>query len=302
MSDRNWVAILALWETIDCPPVFAGVGLDPPLDRTALVGEILSDIPDTGEIRRATEELKKLTITQGAYLLLKAINVLGGAQLQYREGMPAWSVTNAYQAAFFASRAVLRFLGLGVIQTGDRGSVLYDVWPGPIKGKKKSSDRRYIRGSESQFIKVPFKLEHGNNWDLFLTAIGKSENLIKEEFLEVLLSLDSKSFSRVRNKNIYFDDFWSHHDLSGGYSPLELDKNLNNIIPVNLNSGDEYFSFHISFYLIHISVCMLSNLCEKIPNLKDFFESLEYILKHPEGRWIEPKVTGIMIGNQSPPY
>src|ERR1700681_2902178 len=87
-----------------------------------------------GEDPKAVEQeipgLRSGVLAEALFLLHKAANVLGSAQVHVARGLCSWSLSSAYYAAFFGMKAVLQFLGVAAIETGNQ-TYLVDVWSPP---------------------------------------------------------------------------------------------------------------------------------------------------------------------------
>jgi HEPN domain len=61
-------------------------------------------------------EALHLLFREGVYWLHKALHVLGAAEIDADGGMPTWSLSSAYQSAFFSARSSMAFLGVAIAE------------------------------------------------------------------------------------------------------------------------------------------------------------------------------------------
>ena len=145
------------------------------------------------------------------FVLHKAANVMGCAQVHVARGLCSWSLSSAYQAAFFGMKAILQLLGVVVIETGDQ-SYLVDVWAEPDKKKKKN----FLGPKYPVLIQKVQRVEHRHLWGCFqrmLRVCTAPADIWPVGCVQSLKDLDINGFARQRNKLHYTTLFWPFEDL-----------------------------------------------------------------------------------------
>ena len=94
------------------------------LSEMAALGQCLGiDVLPKSQVRELFEPipgLREAVLHDAIYLLHKAAHVLGSALVHVSSGMCTWSLSSAYQAAYFAMNSVMRFLGVAVVEYESR--------------------------------------------------------------------------------------------------------------------------------------------------------------------------------------
>lgn len=267
---RSWDELKERW--LDYIPDFGESGCAPEQEITdsitflSEVEKIKNNQPHS--VSDDMPEVRSATIHQGIFLLHKAANVIAASQIHIREGIKSWSLSSAYQAAFFSMKAVLHFLGAIVIQVPERGYFLIDLWSEEVAKKSRIRTRSY---RVIKIIKAK-RFEHQQMWALFqrmLRVTKFAEKIITAENIASMQSLKITDFARQRNRLHYkttwiFEDIHSYifdqdfgvfnNDLSDG-SALE-----------DPNRDD--FSLALGFILVRMGCQMLLDIAELSPPIK----------------------------------
>jgi HEPN domain-containing protein len=115
---RRWDYIRGTW--LRHLPVIEPPGRAPDRTLSDFVGEVVTDISATGKHIQSLSfpagDVPTLMFHEGVYWLHKALHVLGAAEKHADTGMPTWSLSSAYQSAFFSARASMAFLGVAVTE------------------------------------------------------------------------------------------------------------------------------------------------------------------------------------------
>src|SRR5437870_5428089 len=110
VSSRDWHEVKGAWlsflPTIDEP----GRPPDHGLEELDDLWNVTLQTAETGEHRANVSGAREALFRQGLFVLHKAVHVTGCAEMTANTGMPSWSLSIAYQAAYFAQQATLNFL------------------------------------------------------------------------------------------------------------------------------------------------------------------------------------------------
>jgi len=129
---RDWATLRGQWLT--AMPTIAPPGSAPPAGLADVldIGDFVRSAEAQAEtpLRREIPGLRPAILHEGLFLLHKASHVVSAAEKHVATGICSWSLSSAYQGSVFASRAVLAFLGIALVEVDGR-YVLVDLWPGP---------------------------------------------------------------------------------------------------------------------------------------------------------------------------
>ncbi len=117
---RRWPSIRTSW------PQFVGGAMQPSgrapdvtLSGLLEEGGVLMSVPEKGALtstRHPRGEIPELVFREAVFWLHKALHVLGASEVHVEMGLPTWSLSAAYQSAYFAARSMLGFLGVSVAE------------------------------------------------------------------------------------------------------------------------------------------------------------------------------------------
>ena len=147
----------------------------------------------------------------GIYLLNKAVHVLSASQVHIDVGMCSWSLSNAYQSAFFAMKACALLLGMAVAEI-DSSVYVIDLCAETAISKKTS---RYIPPKVIRVMKSQ-RIEHRQYWGLFSRLLRISDipvSLLSGDLKAALIALNNSDFASQRNLLHYDNTSWVLSDL-----------------------------------------------------------------------------------------
>lgn len=212
---RKWSLLRGGW--CDFDPV-VGPG-QPPLPTLSgylqssgvMPGELKNRFTDTESPR---ESIPGITLSEAFYWLHKAIHVLGAAESNIQAGCPTWSLSSAYQAAYFAARSILGLLG---VSTGELGriTVATDICRN-IQGTK--PQRLQELGPflpDAHFRSPGFFFQQSHIWQLFQRVLRVSDiQAVPSDWTNFIIGLDSGDLTRQRHSLHYQVDYWVLDDMS----------------------------------------------------------------------------------------
>lgn len=197
----------------------------------------------------------------------KGLNVSSVVGSNIKNGFQTWPMCNAYQASFFLKKSILAFLGISIIRVSNKDFILNLI---PTYSRKESKSSVIRRKADFEFRIIPIKqITHYEAWELFQRVINdlrQSEEIINNQMIYYLTSLDSKMFAKQRNENIYFSNYWKFEDLKVHCS--KMDKFISKIFNdegISLSTDSEYFTFSITYMLLHMCQSILNKLGTEIP-------------------------------------
>lgn len=113
IEDRDWRRICLRW--IDHVPDFTAPGIPPelPLAEMPDVSEAVAAAPrqNFSYITHGVDGVRQGMLHEGIYIFHKSAHIFGYSMLQVQHGMCTWSTSCAYQAAYFAAKAIVSLLG-----------------------------------------------------------------------------------------------------------------------------------------------------------------------------------------------
>jgi hypothetical protein len=213
---RSWEQIRDWW-----------LGYVPPIDIPGIPPAGVID--ELESVRRAISEMKKEqpkgypeviglregVLAESICLVHKAAHVLGASQVHFEHGLCSWSLMSAYQAAFFACKAVLGLLGVTYVEVENR-TFLIDIWS-ERKNLSKTKRKTLALSHTCEAWFVPSRrVEHRPLWYWFQRMIQKSAvpgHVWAEGCVKALAEADCADFSRQRNSMQYVTTYWPLEDL-----------------------------------------------------------------------------------------
>lgn len=145
------------------------------------------------------------------FLFNKAVHVLSGAQIHIDAGMCSWSLSSAYQSAFFAMKASAALLGVSVAEI-DSNTYVVDLCAESATAKR---TRNNIPPKIIRLMKCQ-RVEHRQYWGLFrrlLRVCPVPREILAEGVVEALTRLEITDFASQRNKLHYGNTSWIFDDL-----------------------------------------------------------------------------------------
>ncbi|MCW5592451.1 MAG: hypothetical protein KIS74_10175 [Burkholderiales bacterium] len=283
VSQRDWALVKNAW--LSYIPPLDDAGQPPDFDLRQFVGleQAVRETPETGEYRTGLPGFRECVLHEAVFALHKASHVLGLAEHQATSGCPTWSLSTAYQSAFFAKEAVFRLLGIVLIEVSNR-QVLVDVWPEPPRGLKGKALREYKLGEEIQLVQFP-RLEHRHRWAIFKRALRVLENPpCNSELVRLLDEIDEKEFARQRNA-IHYTAAWLFDDLFAFYLPNGFFRLSDSVGVIRrLNEEAEDFSLVLATTLVWLGKKLMGDIAQWSPIIENELQLLGETLcmaRHP---------------------
>lgn len=230
------------------------VGLAPLVELAGKTGEYRAELALTG--------LHSAILHEAIFLLHKSSNILVACHDQVVSGLPTWSLATGYQAAYFASEAILRMLGVFESDLANSKSFVVDVWPESPSGTSKAAQKEYIRGSELQLYRCK-QFSHVDHWALFLRVLRTTKNICFEpKLVAALVSIKDREFAQQRNR-LHYQNNWPLSDLHGYLSQLNFfsSKDVDELV-ISLSPGSQDFSVALGSTLWAFAATMLQDLAQ----------------------------------------
>jgi hypothetical protein len=241
----------------------------------------LSKTPDTGEYREQVAGVREALLREGVFLLHKAAHVVGCGQLTANIGMPSWSLSTAYQGAYFAKQGILALLGITIAEVENR-LTLIDVWPEIRDGASTRERKAYQLGTEIQFVRWP-RIDHYHRWAILQRALRVLQQSPFSDPMRAALDRPGyRDFARQRNTLHYsntwlFDDLVAFLVLPGFGRPANRDA----LVAVLTEHGDD-FSMVLAQVLLAFAARLLHELAARAPALQPEYALLNDCLSSPE--------------------
>jgi hypothetical protein len=222
--------------------------------------------------------LREGVFIEGLFLLHKAANVIACAQVDVAKGLRSWSLSSAYQAAFFAMKAILHFLGVAVAEVQSK-SILIDVWSPPERR------RRGIPTPEfNMLLQNCHRFEHRQMWAVFqrmLRVTSERGSILSNENATSLIELAVNDFAAQRN-SLHYRVAWPFDDLHRCSVVPDFGAHAGGITDgTALNDPDrEDFSIVLGIVLLRMGYGMLYEIAQEAPALKAELEILREWLRN----------------------
>lgn len=217
LRSRSWLQVRDAW--LAYLPTIDAVGEAPEerlADLTTLqkaAEEVNKEKEESKEFSEEIGGLRQGILAEALFVLHKAANVLGCAQVHVSRGLCSWSLSSAYHAAFFGMKAILQLLGIAVVEI--KGSTyLIDAWAEP---KKKPNKKQSLLGpSYVVLIQKVSRAEHRHLWIWFQRMLRVSDvpaTTWPVGCVDQLKAHDNRAFAGQRNKLHYTTTNWPFPDL-----------------------------------------------------------------------------------------
>ena len=279
LCDRDWEKVRENWQAYIPTIHVAGTpsadeigempNLQVELQKVASDNLQLLDTPVLG--------LRQAILHEGIYLLHKAAHVLGAAQVHIDEGMCCWSVSTAYQGAFFAMNAVVHFLGIAVVESGNK-TYLVDVWASDRKKKVKVKDIKTLLANTK-------RVEQRHMWYLFQRCLGITVNANTFwDFgcVDALAQLDHKDFGRHRNDLHYGPQTWYGVDLHACFIDAAFGVHTGSMTDGSCIQVQNYgFSLLLGFVLFRMAYRMLAEIGASATAIQEELKLIAHWLSQP---------------------
>lgn len=277
VSKRDWLNVQTAWAPAISRLRFSSAGQQPefPFDETAGLTDLLQRVKGLPEIRLDVGGFGAPLLHEGVYLLHKSANVLVAAHDQVYGGLPTWSLSTAYQAAYFAAEAIMRLLGVTVVSYVKQNYAL-DLLPAPPDKLSKKALSSYVLGSELHVINIEASISHFHRWAFFQRVISNSKNTgFDDEILKVLIRMDEKHFGMQRN-DLHYSHTWLYSDLHSYHEQADLlSFQSKDDLLGRLRAGNPAFSLTLGMVVFSFGIKLLKDLSQHSPVLAAEFELLK---------------------------
>ena len=272
---REWKQIRDGW--LDCVPTISRAGQAPAhqlSELTSLEGQLTkisdSQVEEVDEI----SGLRSGMLHDAIFLLHKASHVLGACLVHVDKGMCTWSISSAYQSAFFAMKSIMAFLGVCVVESGNR-HFLIDVW-GTSHERKRRNKGPFIILANTR------RNEQRNYWAYFQRSVEQTldrDDIWNADVTGQLLNWDYKDFGRQRNKLHYHTNWWPLDDLHGCVNAPEFGK-WRSLDCVD-SDDDPDFPLLLAFALVRMAGDLLTDLAQESVLIERELSLLQSRLSQP---------------------
>ena len=276
ISIRDWHTIRERW--IDHVPTFASPGIPPELELCELpsVDERLNlEKKQTVTIKDNLPGLRQGVLHEGIYLFHKAAHIFGASLLHVESGLCTWSLSSAYQSAYFAMKSILCLLGVSIVDSQTRGIFLVDVWHTEDRHQKRQKD-------PIVFMYNSGKIEHGQLWACFQRAVdvtSNHESICAASFRRGLLGVEPNEFADQRNR-LHYKNVWRFGDLHAAL----IQNQFGRITSGELDSEQDDFLVVLAFGLIHMGRHMLGELAKSSAPIQEETALVDTWLNQPFNR------------------
>lgn len=237
---------------------------------------------DVPQVHQEISELRRNVLVEAIFLAKKATSVLAASQHHVLHGYCSWSLSSAYQAAFFAAKSILYLLGIAFAER--QNTILVDVWPLPEKLSTKARKRGESPRQLILAIKLKAqRLEHQPIWGFFLRAIRVSEveaSIWPANFVGLLRDLREDQFAVQRNALHYKNVYWpfpgdleaiAHRDGFGDFLAAELSAD-------RFDPEAEDFSIMLALVTVNLALRLINDLGTQSPFFKTVSERTDGLL------------------------
>lgn len=259
IGKRSWEELLIRW--VEFIPDIDPPGSQPDVSLSTLMQTNYAPFTkevfekESGAHYLETKGVRKIVLREGIFLLHKACHLLRNAELDISHGVITWSLSEAYQSAYYGAQAILSFLGVAYTDINGK-SMLIDLWPAQIRlaGQKPKPNRQQ---ELSQFVKTVF-IEQRHLWNLFQRILFISEvSVWPEKILSVFRNLDTKKYPKQRNIIHYSKHRWLNEDLYKSVKDQAFGKSNDSL---NKYSEVSDYSFAIGAGILFMGIKLISSL------------------------------------------
>lgn len=269
---RRWDYIRGTW--LKHLPIIAPAGAQPDRTIADLVGELVPDIPTTNnhvqEFSFPSGEIPALLAREAIYWLHKALHILGAAECHADGGMPTWSLSSAYQSAYFSARASMAFLGVGVAEL-EKVSFLVDV----SHDMQLMSPREYAAvgafSDDARFYTLGVLFDHRQIWHLYQRVLRVTTRVPWPEPLNSYLGqLNVAEITKQRHLLHYQLRGWVFDDLFDFVFAHEFDRTSPSGSGRTLFDSDKpEFTFVLAVALLRTALDPFVDICRYSNRLAD---------------------------------
>jgi hypothetical protein len=265
LTRREWSRLIESWYEVE------GLGTSLPVP----VSDHVSQLPTFRNLVVEYREndphevldvpgLRAAVMSEANMLLLKAISVLGGAQIHVLSGACGWSLSSGYHAAFFACKAILNLFGVTFIELDK--TFLVDVWHAPEALSTKRQRRGEVAPFRTLIIKTSkARLDHQPIWGFFqrmLRQVMVDPALWSQEIISLLLNLDDDHFARQRNQLHYQAGYWPEPPELDAFCRIDGFASQADILDLHNDCtvGERDFSVRLGYLCVWLGIQLFSSL------------------------------------------
>jgi hypothetical protein len=263
---RPWKFILSTWPDFAQKPHDASTdNLNETLSDFIGQGGVLMNVPEKGKfstILHPRGEIPEIIFREAILWMHKALHVLGASEIHVEQGLPSWSISSAYQSAYFAARSILAFLGVSLAEF-QRVSVVVDLCRDMqgLRPQKIQSIGAFEENVSFRSLGVLF--DHRQTWLLFKRLLRVSTcELWPDGWSEYFAQLDLSGLTKQRHGLHYQLDYWILDDLHDFVYSDEFRKVDSSGTGRELfDSAKDNYSLIIGFSLARMALLLFNDLC-----------------------------------------
>lgn len=289
LVSRRWDVVCSSWRShtpkIDPPGSAPCFTVTRYLDESGLFAELMPKKHGLTHIRNSREEVPSLVLREAIFWLHKAVHVLGVCESQVDLGRLTWSSSDAYQATYFAARAITSFMGVAIAEVGNSSVVVElcrdqrGLRPGKIAEIGAFEDEIHI-------LSLGVLFDHRQIWSIFKRIIRTTTRLTwPDDLATYFCNIDVATLSRQRHRLHYQVDYWImpdmhefiHSDSFRDVSPDSCGRALYSSDRVN-------YTFSIAYSLAQLALQMFRDICSMTNRLSAELSLLKQTLspeRHP---------------------
>jgi hypothetical protein len=209
---RDWADISGNW--LNNIPTVTPPGSRPPSVIEEFIGfdQVARNLDSHNrEQRLEIPAFRELVFHEALYLLHKASHVIGCSETDADTGAHTWSLSQAYQGAYFAAKSICQLLG-GFLQEYKRHGIVVDIWPGISSAN--ASRAGLLTDNTISLWYYKFGSGHLQMWQLFQHLLRTTKvTRWPTEYIAVMASLEPSDFAKQRNVIHYDGGRWIFDDL-----------------------------------------------------------------------------------------
>lgn len=207
-------------------------------------------------------EVPEIVFREALLWMHKAFHVLGASEMHIDLGLPTWSISSAYQGAYFAARSIMAFLGMSVTEFG-RVSVVVDICRNTQGMRPQRIDALGVFAEDISFRSIGVLFDHRQMWLLFQRILRVSScEVWPEGWANYFAQIDMADIPRQRNGLHYQLQYWIMDDLHDFVYSDEFSE----IGPTGagrelFNCAKENFSLVVCISLTRMAFLLFNDLC-----------------------------------------
>jgi hypothetical protein len=289
LRPRRWHTLRNSWTDfvplIDPPGSCPDVTLSRYLEDTDILIDLIVTRNKLASVKASRGEVPEIIFREAVYWLHKALHVLGASEMQVSTGLPTWSLSVAYQSAFFSVRSIIAFLGVSVGEVNQIsfcGDICRDVQG--IRPQRVAEMGAF--DEEVSFHTVGIRFEHKHVWLLFQRLLRVTScDIWPEGWANYFAHVDVSKITKQRHELHYRLAYWVADDLYRFLYPEDFrevapsgeGRTLFDELRIN-------FSLTVGFSITRLALTLFADLCRITNRLSDEQELMrEYLSteRHP---------------------